>query len=64
MGQESKEELADVYRLDTAGKGRSKNTKKAEVRSGNAESKNKKEERTIFYFLPFISNFFILTSAF
>ena len=36
IGQESKEELAGVYRLDTAGKG-SKNTKKAEVRRQKSE---------------------------
>src|SRR5438874_1999511 len=58
IGQESKEELADVYRLDTAGKGlRIRRRRKSEGRS-----QNKKTRTTNVRFLLPPSSF--LTSSF
>src|SRR5438094_748915 len=65
IGQESKEELAGVYRLDTAGKAaRIRRRQKSEGRSRNAEVRIKKQERRTydFYSFPLHSYFCILTS--
>src|SRR6266550_3043284 len=67
IGQESKEELAGVYRLDTAGKAaRIRRRQKSEGRSRNPEVRIKKQERRTydFYSFPLHSYFCILTSAF